>query len=113
MRWSRWLVIDPFIAAMLATVAVATLLPVHGAGAEFVVVAATLAIGLLFFLHRARIAPREALAGAFAWTGTTDGWSPYMSAATDRTARTGVLGVAMCRGCGLEISGAARVRLGC
>lgn len=43
--------IDTFIALLLATVAVAALLPAHGVGAPLAGAAATLAIALLFFLY--------------------------------------------------------------
>jgi solute carrier family 10 (sodium/bile acid cotransporter), member 7 len=66
-RWPRWLPIDPFIAALLATVMLATLLPARGAAADVGQVAATLAVALLFFLHGARITPRAAFAGARHW----------------------------------------------
>jgi len=61
----RWL--DPFIAAMLGTIAVAAVLPARGAGADVADLVATLAVALLFFLHGARMAPRTALAGARHW----------------------------------------------
>jgi sodium/bile acid cotransporter 7 len=56
--------IDTFIALMLATVGIATLLPARGLGAVAAGHAATLAIALLFFLYGARLAPRAALDGA-------------------------------------------------
>jgi solute carrier family 10 (sodium/bile acid cotransporter), member 7 len=67
LRWPRWLPIDPYVAALLATVGVATLLPARGAGATVASDATTVAVGLLFFLYGARIAPREAWAGARHW----------------------------------------------
>ncbi|BCJ70009.1 bile acid:sodium symporter family protein [Polymorphospora rubra] len=66
-RWPRWLVLDPFIVAMLAVVVVATLLPVRGTAADVAGTATKLGVALLFFLHGARIAPRAALAGARHW----------------------------------------------
>ncbi|MEV0728348.1 bile acid:sodium symporter family protein [Polymorphospora sp. NPDC050346] len=66
-RWPRWLVIDPFIGAMLALVVVATLLPVRGTAADVAGTIAKIGIAVLFFLHGARIEPRAALAGARHW----------------------------------------------
>lgn len=59
----RRLIPDPFILALLATVALATILPAHGAFAGAVDVAATAAIVLLFFFHGAKL-PREAIVEA-------------------------------------------------
>ena len=56
--------IDAYIALLLATVGVATLLPARGVGAVIVGHGATLAIALLFFLYGARLAPQAALDGA-------------------------------------------------
>jgi sodium/bile acid cotransporter 7 len=56
--------IDTFIALLLATVAIAALLPARGAGAPLAGDAATLAIALLFFLYGVRLSPQAALAGA-------------------------------------------------
>ncbi|MEU5551497.1 bile acid:sodium symporter family protein [Micromonospora sp. NPDC047793] len=67
MRWPRRLPIDPFIAALFGTVALAALLPLRGTAAEVGRVAAALAVALLFFLHGAKIAPRAALDGARHW----------------------------------------------
>jgi sodium/bile acid cotransporter 7 len=53
---------DRFILALLATVALASLLPARGQAAEIVGCASNLAIGLLFFLHGARLS-REAVLG--------------------------------------------------
>jgi len=54
---------DPFIIALLATVALATLLPADGATATHVGHVATAAVVLLFFLHGVRL-PRENLIAA-------------------------------------------------
>ncbi|PTQ09951.1 bile acid:sodium symporter [Sphingomonas oleivorans] len=63
----RRLLPDPFILALLATVALASILPARGGGADLVDVLATIAIVLLFFLHGAKL-PREAvLAGLKHW----------------------------------------------
>lgn len=56
----RRLIPDPFIVALLATVALASLLPARGGFASFVDILATAAIMLLFFFHGAKL-PREAV----------------------------------------------------
>ena len=56
---------DPFILALLSTVALATLLPADGAAATQVGYAATATVVLLFFLHGVRL-PRENLIAAVA-----------------------------------------------
>jgi solute carrier family 10 (sodium/bile acid cotransporter), member 7 len=59
--------VDPYILAIVGMVCLASLLPVHGTGATIAGHATTVAIALLFFLHGARLAPKEALAGARQW----------------------------------------------
>jgi sodium/bile acid cotransporter 7 len=59
--------LDPFIAAILATVGVATLLPASGAVASGFGTATTIAIGLLFFLYGARLSTQEAVDGLRHW----------------------------------------------
>lgn len=59
--------IDPYLAAILGTVALATLLPARGAGVAYANGLTTAAIALMFFLQGARLAPRAALAGARHW----------------------------------------------
>jgi sodium/bile acid cotransporter 7 len=59
--------VDPYIAAIVGMVALATVLPVHGAGEVAAGYATKAAIALLFFLHGAKLAPWEALAGARHW----------------------------------------------
>ncbi|MDG4763561.1 bile acid:sodium symporter [Solwaraspora sp. WMMD406] len=87
MRWPRWLIIDPFIAALLGAVLLASLLPVRGSAASVAGVIASIGIALLFFLHGARIAPAAALAGARHWRlhlvvlGTTFGVFPLLGLA--------------------------------
>ena len=66
-RWPRWLPVDPYVAAMLATIALASVLPVRGVGATIASWVTTAAVALLFFLYGARISPREAWAGASHW----------------------------------------------
>lgn len=58
---------DRFTMLLVATVALASVLPAHGAGATFFEGLATFAVGLLFFLHGAKL-PREAiLSGITHW----------------------------------------------
>lgn len=59
----RRLIPDPFIIALLTTVALASLFPARGGFAEIVDVLATAAIMLLFFFHGAKL-PREAIVEA-------------------------------------------------
>jgi len=54
---------DPFLALLVSTVVLASLLPARGHAADIVSVAATAAIVLLFFLHGARLG-RESLVSA-------------------------------------------------
>src|SRR5262245_18768941 len=62
-----WLPCDPYIAVLIATVALAALLPARGSGATAVGGASTVAIELLFFLYGARLSTREAVAGLAQW----------------------------------------------
>jgi sodium/bile acid cotransporter 7 len=59
--------IDPYIAAIVGMVCLASALPVYGTGAVIANNLTTAAIALLFFLHGARLAPSAALAGAWHW----------------------------------------------
>lgn len=59
--------VDPYIVALLSTVAVASLLPASGAVATGFGHATTFAIGLLFFLYGARLSTREAVDGLKHW----------------------------------------------
>jgi solute carrier family 10 (sodium/bile acid cotransporter), member 7 len=59
--------IDPYIAAIVGMVCLASLLPVHDTGAIIAGHFTTAAIALLFFLHGARLAPQAALAGDSQW----------------------------------------------
>lgn len=52
--------VDPFIASLLGTVALAALLPARGAAAPAFSDAATGAVAVLFFLYGARLSAREA-----------------------------------------------------
>jgi solute carrier family 10 (sodium/bile acid cotransporter), member 7 len=66
-RWPGWLPVDPYVALMLATVGLATLLPARGGFATGVSIATRIVIGLLFFLYGARISTSAARAGAGHW----------------------------------------------
>ncbi|MEV6899913.1 bile acid:sodium symporter family protein [Amycolatopsis sp. NPDC051372] len=59
--------IDPFIAAILLTVGVASLLPASGGTATGFGIAANIAVGLLFFLYGARLSSKEAVDGLKHW----------------------------------------------
>jgi sodium/bile acid cotransporter 7 len=59
--------VDPYIVALLLTVALASLLPASGAVATGFGHATTIAIGLLFFLYGARLSTREAIDGLRHW----------------------------------------------
>jgi sodium/bile acid cotransporter 7 len=59
--------IDPYVAAIVGMVGLATALPAHDGGAIVARYATNAAIALLFFLHGARLSPQAALAGAWHW----------------------------------------------
>lgn len=58
-----WLPIDPYILALIGTVAVAALLPARGAAADVAGGVSTGAVALLFFLYGARLSTAEAVEG--------------------------------------------------
>src|SRR6202035_2998531 len=62
--WSR---IDGFLAAILLTVAFATVMPARGDAALAVGWLTDAAIALLFFMHGAKLSPEDALVGARHW----------------------------------------------
>ncbi|MEV8531925.1 bile acid:sodium symporter family protein [Streptomyces sp. NPDC051211] len=62
-----WLPLDPYILALVGTVALAALLPVRGTAATVAGGAATGAVALLFFLYGTRLSTREALDGLRHW----------------------------------------------
>jgi len=66
MARSRYLP-DNFTLALVATVALASLLPTSGAGAQFFGRLTAVAIGLLFFLHGAKLSREAILAGITHW----------------------------------------------
>ena len=59
--------IDPYILLMVATVALASVLPATGVGAVIANWAATVAIGVLFFMYGAKLSPQAALTGLTHW----------------------------------------------
>ncbi|MBA4863274.1 bile acid:sodium symporter [Streptomyces sp. PSKA54] len=67
LQWPSRLPIDPYILALLATVAVAALLPARGTAADVASGASTAAVALLFFLYGVRLSTREALDGLRHW----------------------------------------------
>ncbi|WP_405783882.1 bile acid:sodium symporter family protein [Streptomyces sp. NBC_00859] len=62
-----WLPIDPYILALICTVAVAALLPARGTAADVAGGASTGAVALLFFLYGARLSTAEAVEGLKHW----------------------------------------------
>lgn len=58
---------DNFTLTLIATVLLATFLPVHGAGAVAFSWITHLAIGLLFFMHGAKLSPQQIVAGMGHW----------------------------------------------
>jgi len=69
MTWLRsiWSRIDWFLAAILLTVAFASLMPARGQAAVGVSWLTDAAIAALFFMHGARLSPEAALIGARQW----------------------------------------------
>jgi sodium/bile acid cotransporter 7 len=59
--------IDSFLLALVATVALAALVPAHGEAADVVSTAAKAAIALLFFLYGTRLSPEQAWHGVRQW----------------------------------------------
>ena len=64
--WAK-LPIDTFLAMLLATVALATVLPARGIGAPIADASVTAAVALLFFLYGARLSPQAVWAGLSQW----------------------------------------------
>jgi sodium/bile acid cotransporter 7 len=58
---------DSFTVALVATVALASLLPASGMARHFFEILTTIAIGLLFFLHGAKLSREAVLAGITHW----------------------------------------------
>ncbi|WP_405487036.1 bile acid:sodium symporter family protein [Nocardia sp. NBC_00511] len=67
MRFLSKFYIDGFILSILAVVVVASIFPARGDAAEIVNWLTKIAIGLLFLLYGARLAPQEAIAGLKHW----------------------------------------------
>jgi len=63
----RAIPVDGFLLALAAMVALAALLPAHGAAGEAVSIAAKAAIALLFFLYGTRLSPQQAWHGVRQW----------------------------------------------
>ena len=59
--------IDPYLLLLIATVALAAVLPARGEAARVAEVAVTVAVALLFFLYGARLAPAAIWAGLTHW----------------------------------------------
>jgi sodium/bile acid cotransporter 7 len=59
--------IDPFLAALVTTVAIASILPARGEGAVIANIAVYAAVALLFFLYGAKLSSREVLNGLLHW----------------------------------------------
>ncbi|WP_019516752.1 bile acid:sodium symporter family protein [Sphingomonas sp. Mn802worker] len=59
--------IDPYLLLLLATVALAAVLPARGEGVRVAEMAVTVAVALLFFLYGARLAPAAIWAGLTHW----------------------------------------------
>lgn len=63
----RGLKIDKFLVALLAVVLIASVAPVRGVAVQYLSVLTSVAIGLLFFLHGARLSRQAVLEGIGAW----------------------------------------------
>lgn len=60
-------VADPFLLLLIATVAVASLIPARGVAVAYVDHVVTAAVAILFFLYGARLAPAAVKAGLLHW----------------------------------------------
>src|SRR4051794_5029005 len=58
---------DRFTVFLICTVILASVLPIHGVYAQWFGVATDIAIGLLFFLHGARLSRDVVIAGILHW----------------------------------------------
>lgn len=65
--WLRRLSPDPYVVAILLMVALASILPVRGTAADGFGVVTKLAIGLLFFLHGAKLSREAVIGGMTHW----------------------------------------------
>lgn len=59
--------VDGYVLALLATVAIAAIVPARGIGAEVMDKVTYLAVALLFFLYGARLSPKAILDGVLHW----------------------------------------------
>jgi sodium/bile acid cotransporter 7 len=66
-NWLRRLSPDPYVVAILLMVALASILPVRGTAADGFGVVTKLAIGLLFFLHGAKLSREAVIGGMTHW----------------------------------------------
>jgi sodium/bile acid cotransporter 7 len=66
-RWLAQLKPDVYILMILGMVVLATLLPARGEARPFLDVAVSVGIGLVFFLHGARLSREAVIAGATQW----------------------------------------------
>lgn len=66
-RRRPWRIVDPYVAALLGTVAFAAVLPAGGRAGEGVALASDIAIGVLFLLYGARLSTQEAVGGLRQW----------------------------------------------
>ncbi len=64
---ARRLKLDPFTLALMATVTVATVLPVAGTAADGLTVVTMLAVGFMFFLYGARLSRAAVVGGLTQW----------------------------------------------
>ena len=65
--WLQRIRIDRFLLAIIASAAIASIVPARGSGVEVFSWLTRIVIGLLFFLYGARLEPREALEGVRHW----------------------------------------------
>ena len=65
--WLKKLRVDPYVLALLATVVVASILPVSGVAATGVNLLAKVLVAMLFFLHGARLSREAVVAGLLHW----------------------------------------------
>lgn len=65
--WLNRLLPDAYLMLILGMVGLATLLPAHGAARPALDIAVKLGIGLVFFLHGARLSREAVIAGATQW----------------------------------------------
>ncbi|QND48240.1 bile acid:sodium symporter [Rhizobium lusitanum] len=95
---------DTFTMLLVLTVLTASFFPVHGAGAHYFGIATNFAIGLLFFLHGARLSRDVVIAGMLHWRLhlvillTTFGIFPLLVLAMGQVVPTSILPTALYTG---------------